>query len=59
MFIDVTDKNIQSDENGNPVITLRVRYDAWKAQNGVALDLREWHCPEKVRWTDRYMPFRD
>jgi uncharacterized Ntn-hydrolase superfamily protein len=35
MFIDVTDENIQSDENGNPVITLRMRYDAWKAQNGV------------------------
>ena len=34
MFIDVTDENIQSDENGNPVITLRMRYDAWKAQSG-------------------------
>jgi uncharacterized Ntn-hydrolase superfamily protein len=34
MFIDVTDDNIQSDENGNPVITLRMRYDAWKARSG-------------------------
>jgi uncharacterized Ntn-hydrolase superfamily protein len=34
MFIDVTDENIRPDENGNPVITLRMRYDAWKANNG-------------------------
>ncbi len=34
MFIDVTDQNIRSDENGNPVITLRMRYDEWKAQSG-------------------------
>jgi len=33
MFIDVTDQNIQSDENSNPVITLRMRYDEWKAQS--------------------------
>ncbi len=33
LFIDVTDQNIQSDENGNPVITLRMRYDEWKAQS--------------------------
>lgn len=33
MFIDVTDQNIESDENGNPVITLRMRYDEWKAAN--------------------------
>lgn len=31
LFIDVTDRNILSNENGNPVITLRLRYDAWKA----------------------------
>ncbi|MGB1656159.1 MAG: DUF1028 domain-containing protein [Longimicrobiales bacterium] len=30
MYIDVTDENIESHENGNPVITLRMRYDAWK-----------------------------
>ena len=35
MFIDVTDENIESHENGNPVITLRMRYDAWKAGNGL------------------------
>lgn len=34
MFLDVTDQNIESHENGNPVITLRMRYDAWKAENG-------------------------
>ena len=34
MFIDVHDQNIESHENGNPVITLRMRYDAWKAENG-------------------------
>ena len=31
MFIDVTDQNIGPEENGNPVVTLRMRYDAWKA----------------------------
>jgi len=35
MFIDVTDENIQPHENGNPVITLRMRYDSWKASNGL------------------------
>jgi uncharacterized Ntn-hydrolase superfamily protein len=35
MFIDVTDENIQPHENGNPVITLRMRYDSWKAGNGL------------------------
>ncbi|NNF13313.1 MAG: DUF1028 domain-containing protein [Gemmatimonadetes bacterium] len=34
MFIDVTDQNIESDENANPVITLRMRYDDWKASRG-------------------------
>jgi uncharacterized Ntn-hydrolase superfamily protein len=33
MYIDVTDENIEPHENGNPVITLRMRYDAWKAAN--------------------------
>jgi len=33
MFIDVTDENIEPHENGNPVITLRMRYDAWKTTN--------------------------
>ena len=31
LFIDVTDENIQPDENANPVRTLRMRYDRWKA----------------------------
>lgn len=34
MFIDVTDQNIEADENANPVITLRMRYDDWKARRG-------------------------
>lgn len=33
MFLDVTDQNIEPHENGNPVITLRMRYDAWRATN--------------------------
>jgi uncharacterized Ntn-hydrolase superfamily protein len=33
MFLDVTDQNIEPHENGNPVITLRMRYDAWKEAN--------------------------
>jgi len=32
VFIDVTDENITPLENANPVITLRKRYDAWKAE---------------------------
>ena len=31
MYINVTDDDIQRHENANPVITLRIRYDAWKA----------------------------
>ncbi|MBE23743.1 MAG: hypothetical protein CME29_06705 [Gemmatimonadetes bacterium] len=31
MFIDVTDQNILPHEDGNPVLTLRQRYGAWKA----------------------------
>ena len=31
LFIDVTDENIQPDENANPVITLKMRYNRWKA----------------------------
>jgi uncharacterized Ntn-hydrolase superfamily protein len=34
LFIDVTDENIQPHENANPVITLRQRYDAWRAGGG-------------------------
>lgn len=30
LFIDVTDQNIQPDEDPNPVKTLRMRYDAWR-----------------------------
>ena len=32
MYINVTDNDIQPDENANPVMTLRKRYDAWKAR---------------------------
>jgi uncharacterized Ntn-hydrolase superfamily protein len=30
MFISVTERDTKRDENGNPVKTLRLRYDAWK-----------------------------
>jgi uncharacterized Ntn-hydrolase superfamily protein len=30
MYINVTDENIKPHENGNPVMTLRMRYNAWK-----------------------------
>ena len=32
LYIDVTDQNIRPDENANPVTTLRMRYDRWKAE---------------------------
>lgn len=38
LYIDVTDQNIRADENANPVITLRRRYDAWKREQGSGLD---------------------
>ena len=31
MYISATDEDIEPHENGNPVITLRMRYDLWKA----------------------------
>lgn len=34
LFIDVHDENIQPGENANPVRTLRMRYDRWKAGGG-------------------------
>lgn len=34
LLLDVTDENIRSDENANPVITLRMRYDRWKEGTG-------------------------
>lgn len=36
LYIDVTDENIEPHENANPVITLRMRYDAWKASAAVS-----------------------
>lgn len=32
VFLSVTDEDIQPDENANPVITLRRRYDRWRAR---------------------------
>jgi uncharacterized Ntn-hydrolase superfamily protein len=32
MYLSVTDKDIQPNENANPVKTLRLRYEAWKAR---------------------------
>lgn len=34
LYIDVHDQNIQPGENANPVKTLRMRYDRWKAGSG-------------------------
>lgn len=34
VYLNVTDDNIRPDENANPVTTLRMRYDAWKARQG-------------------------
>lgn len=34
MYLNVTDMNIRSNENANPVMTLRSRYDQWKADGG-------------------------
>ena len=34
LFIDVDDENTASNESANPVETLRMRYDAWKAEGG-------------------------
>ncbi len=34
MYLNVTDDNITSGENANPVMTLRMRYDRWKARGG-------------------------
>ena len=36
LFIDVDDENTGADESANPVTTLRMRYDAWKAGGGLA-----------------------
>ncbi len=34
LFIDVTDENIVEGEDANPVVTLRQRYDRWRAEHG-------------------------
>ncbi len=34
MYIRATDEDIQPHENANPVITLRMRYDAWRDEQG-------------------------
>ena len=38
MYVTATNADIQPSENANPVRTLRMRYDAWKASSG----WREW-----------------
>ncbi len=35
LYINVHDHNIRPDENANPVTTLRIRYDRWKATGSV------------------------
>ncbi len=34
LYLSVTDNDIMPEENANPVVTLRMRYDAWKAGQG-------------------------
>lgn len=34
LYLNVTDRDIRPHENANPVITLRMRYEAWKAEQG-------------------------
>jgi uncharacterized Ntn-hydrolase superfamily protein len=34
LYLNVTDSDIRPHENANPVITLRMRYDAWKGRQG-------------------------
>jgi uncharacterized Ntn-hydrolase superfamily protein len=34
MYISATDEDIEPHENANPVLTLRMRYDAWKRSSG-------------------------
>jgi uncharacterized Ntn-hydrolase superfamily protein len=36
LFLDVDDQNTEPTENANPVATLRMRYDAWKAGGGAS-----------------------
>jgi uncharacterized Ntn-hydrolase superfamily protein len=36
LFIDVDDENTRPDESANPVTTLRVRFDAWRTDGGLA-----------------------
>lgn len=35
LYLDVTDQNIRPEEDANPVVTLRLRYEAWKARGTV------------------------
>jgi len=39
LYLNVTDQNIRPDENANPVTTLRMRYDAWKREQGPDVEL--------------------
>lgn len=36
LYIDVNDDNIRPEEDANPVVTLRMRYDEWKAKGTMA-----------------------
>jgi uncharacterized Ntn-hydrolase superfamily protein len=36
LFIDVDDENTRPDESANPVATLRMRFDAWRVDGGLA-----------------------
>ncbi|HSL69607.1 MAG TPA: DUF1028 domain-containing protein, partial [Longimicrobiales bacterium] len=38
LYLNVTDQNIRGDENANPVVTLRKRYDEWKKSGDAGRD---------------------
>lgn len=42
LYLDVTDENIGPEENANPVVTLRMRFDVWRRQGG---SRRRWPAP--------------
>lgn len=44
LYIDVTDENIRTHENANPVITLRTRYEEWKGETGL------WEAAGRPAW---------
>ena len=53
-YLNVTDNDILTEENVNPVVTLGMRYDAWKAERGISSCLdgrRRRHTRDSVAVT--------